>query len=65
MVKLLRRKSKLVISHGSCACFGGIVGLANFSSKQEVLNTVYKDLPTVNNPCGIIRKRKQRNSAGQ
>jgi len=58
MVKLLRRKSKLVIANGSCACFGGIVGLANFSSRQEVLNTVYKDASTVNNPCGIIPQEK-------
>ena len=29
MVKLLRKKSKLVIAYGTCACFGGTPALAN------------------------------------
>ena len=29
MAHLLRRKSKMLVAFGSCACFGGIPGLAN------------------------------------
>jgi len=31
MAKLLRQKSAIIVSFGSCACFGGIPGLANVS----------------------------------
>ena len=34
MVKLLRRKSGLVVAFGACAHLGGIPGLANFYSKD-------------------------------
>ncbi len=30
MAKIMRDKSKVLISYGSCACNGGIPGLANF-----------------------------------
>ena len=29
MAHLLRQKSKVLVAFGSCACFGGIPGLAN------------------------------------
>jgi len=54
MVRLLRRKSKLVVAFGSCAHLGGIPGLANFSSAPEVLRYVYQDLPSVDNPEGTL-----------
>lgn len=54
MAKLLRKKSKLVVANGSCACLGGIVGLANFSTKEEVLDTGYKKVSSVFNPQGIL-----------
>ena len=50
MAKLLREKSQLVLAFGACACFGGTAGLANFISKEEIFNWVYRDAPTVVNP---------------
>jgi F420-non-reducing hydrogenase small subunit len=50
IAKLLRKKSKLVLALGACACFGGTAGLANFTSKQDIFNWVYRDAPTVVNP---------------
>jgi F420-non-reducing hydrogenase small subunit len=50
MAKLLREKSKLVLSFGACACFGGTPGMANFRTKEDIFNWVYKDAPTVVNP---------------
>ena len=42
MVKLLRRKSLIVVSYGTCACFGGSPALANLvSGKDEILDYVY------------------------
>lgn len=40
----IRRKSRTVITIGSCACFGGIPGLANLKEGGELLRKVYADL---------------------
>ncbi len=54
MVKLLRKKSQLVVSFGSCSHIGGIPGLANLSNREQILRLVYKELPTVVNPENIL-----------
>jgi F420-non-reducing hydrogenase small subunit len=54
MARMLRKKSKLVIAHGTCACTGGIAGLANFFQKEECLAKVYKDNHGVKNPQGLV-----------
>ncbi|MBT6766455.1 MAG: oxidoreductase [Prolixibacteraceae bacterium] len=49
MAKVLRQKSKLLVAYGSCAHMGGIPGLANFSTKEEILKQVYlKNITTEN-----------------
>jgi F420-non-reducing hydrogenase small subunit len=50
MALLLRKKSQLVLAFGACACFGGTCGLANFRTKKDIFDWVYKDAPTVVNP---------------
>ena len=35
MVKLLRKKSKVVVSYGTCACFGGTPALANLVNNSK------------------------------
>ncbi len=52
MAELLREKSQIVLAFGSCACFGGTPGLANFRSKADIFDWVYRDAPTVVNPQG-------------
>ena len=54
MARLLRWKSKVVIAHGTCAHLGGIVGLGNFHSAEEILARSYKEVLTVKNPGGIL-----------
>jgi F420-non-reducing hydrogenase small subunit len=54
MAKLLREKSQIVLAFGACACFGGTPGLANFRTKDDIFNWVYKDAPTVVNPKGNV-----------
>ena len=46
---LLREKSKAVMAFGSCACFGGIPGLCNLTTKEEIFRTVYQDTPSTVN----------------
>lgn len=47
MAKLLRKKSALVVSYGSCACFGGTPALANLvNDSKEILDYVYVKTPT-------------------
>lgn len=54
MAKLLRKKSRLLIAHGSCAHLGGVVGLANFYQRDALLSRLYQEVPTINNPQGIL-----------
>lgn len=49
MARLLRRKSQLLIAFGSCAATGGIPGLANQFSREQILKYVYEEAPTVVN----------------
>jgi F420-non-reducing hydrogenase small subunit len=52
MARLLRKKSKILVAFGSCACEGCIPGLANLSSAQEILDTAFST-PTTENPQNL------------
>jgi F420-non-reducing hydrogenase small subunit len=52
MVRLLRRKSQYVIAYGACAHLGGVPGLANQFSREQLLRYVYEEAPTVVNDTG-------------
>ena len=52
MAHLMRRKSKILVAFGSCACEGCIPGLANLTSPQEIFDTVYNTVST-DNPQGV------------
>lgn len=58
MAELLRKKSQLVLALGTCACFGGSPGLANFTSKEDIFNWVYRDAPTVVNPDKTLPQKE-------
>ncbi len=58
VARLLRKKSQLLIAFGACACFGGTPGLANFRTKEDIYNWVYRDAPTVVNPAHNIPQMK-------
>ncbi len=55
MVKLLRQKSKLMISFGACSCFGGIPSLANGvrGGIPRIWETVYNETASTENPDGF------------
>jgi F420-non-reducing hydrogenase small subunit len=50
LAKILRKKSKLLISFGACAVSGGVPGLANMSNREEIFKTVYLENPSTENP---------------
>jgi F420-non-reducing hydrogenase small subunit len=50
MVKLLRKKSKLIVAYGACSAWGGIPGLLNLYGQEELFSRVYQEVPTIDNP---------------
>jgi F420-non-reducing hydrogenase small subunit len=48
LAHLLRKKSKILVAFGSCANEGCMPALANLSSKQELLDTVFESVTTDN-----------------
>ena len=52
MARLLRNKSRILVAYGSCAHLGGIPGLANFSSREDVFRCVYQESITTPNKSG-------------
>ncbi len=43
LAQLLRKKTKILVAYGSCAHTGGVIGLANLSSREEIFSTLFKD----------------------
>jgi F420-non-reducing hydrogenase small subunit len=58
MAKLLRRKSGLVVAHGSCAHLGGIPGLGNFWNKETIFRRAYHTTPSTDNPDKTVPLEK-------
>jgi F420-non-reducing hydrogenase small subunit len=52
LAHLLRRKSKLLVAFGSCACEGCIPGLANLSSPEQLFAAAFDSI-TTENPEGL------------
>lgn len=58
MSRLLRKKSKVLMAHGSCAHLGGVYSLGNFFERQDLLDRSFKEVPTVKNPEGTLPKAR-------
>lgn len=54
MAELLRRKSQVLISFGSCSHLGGVPGLANLFDSEAIFARVYREAPSVANPDGVV-----------
>lgn len=50
LAHLMRQKSKILVAYGSCSHMGGIPGLANCTSKEEIFKTVYETTDSTDNP---------------
>ncbi|MHA1732586.1 MAG: hypothetical protein ACTSU5_11635 [Promethearchaeota archaeon] len=46
-VKLMRQKCVLVVAFGTCACYGGIPGLANLYSKEDLLKRKFLEADSI------------------
>lgn len=49
MAELLRHKAKVLIAYGSCATTGGIPGLANQFTRDQIIRYVYETSPSTYN----------------
>jgi len=54
MVRLLRRKSKCIVAHGTCAHLGGVIGLANWHSPRQLLECAFRQMPSMDDPSGAL-----------
>ncbi|MBP2144450.1 F420-non-reducing hydrogenase small subunit [Methanococcus voltae] len=54
IAKEMRKKAKVVIAFGTCAVYGGIPGMGNLYSNEELLEKAYKTTITTKNDEGII-----------
>ena len=48
--ELMRSKCKILVAYGSCACFGGIPGLANLADRERIFDVAYRDTVSTENP---------------
>jgi F420-non-reducing hydrogenase small subunit len=65
IAKLLRRKSKLLVAFGSCAHLGGIPGLANQFTKEEIFERAYLDNPSIQPGNRAVPLQQTRVDAGE
>lgn len=49
IAELLRKKSKILIAFGACACHGGVPGLANITTTEKLFKKVYEGTPSTSN----------------
>jgi F420-non-reducing hydrogenase small subunit len=56
MAKLLRKKSKVLVAFGSCACDGCVVGLGNLWDKESIFERAYKETQSTENPDLVTPK---------
>lgn len=52
--RLFRAKSKVLVAFGACSCFGGIPSLSNFSTREEILQRVYTEIPSNDNQKKVL-----------
>jgi len=46
-IKLMRKKSKIIVAIGACACYGSVKGLANLFDKDELLKRKFTEVESV------------------
>jgi F420-non-reducing hydrogenase small subunit len=59
-VKLLREKCSIVVAFGACAHLGGIPGLANFTTREEIIANKYLRSPTIDNPDSTVPQEESK-----
>jgi len=54
IARLLRKKCGTMVALGACAHIGGLIGMANFHTKDEVLDRVYSGTESTSNGEGTL-----------
>jgi len=52
-LKTIRKKAKILVALGTCACYGGVSGLSMTHSREDIFTEIYKGVETVKDN-GII-----------
>jgi F420-non-reducing hydrogenase small subunit len=65
LAKLLRKKSKVLVSFGACAVSGGVPGLANMANREEIFKTAYLQNPSTENPLKLTPKTSVKVKEGE
>jgi F420-non-reducing hydrogenase small subunit len=65
LAKLLREKSKVLVAFGACACLGGIPALANFTTRDEILQRAYVEIPSNANDAKTLPQVKTKVAEGE
>jgi F420-non-reducing hydrogenase small subunit len=65
LAKLLRQKSKMLVAFGACACLGGIPALANFTTRDDILQRVYIEITSNNNDTKTLPQVKTKVKEGE
>ncbi len=64
IAELLRRKAKVMVALGSCAHLGGIPGLANECSREEIFQRAYLDNPSIEEGNVVLPVTEKKVAAG-
>jgi len=56
MAKMLRKKAKVLVAFGSCACDGCVIGLGNLWNKKTIFERAYSETPSTKNPDFVTPK---------
>ncbi len=54
LARLLRKKSKILVAFGSCACDGCVVGLGNLWDRKRIFERAYSETPSTINPGQVM-----------
>jgi len=52
-IKLFRKKCKIIVAIGACACYGSVKGLANLFDKEELLKRKFMEVESADDSKGI------------
>ena len=65
IAKLLRKKSKVMVAFGSCACDGCVKGLANLWDRKTIFERAYFETPSTKNPQSVTPKTSVKVKEGE
>ncbi len=64
LAKVLREKSKVLVAFGACACLGGIPALANFTTRDAIMQRAYIEIDSNANDTKTLPQTKTKVNEG-